>query len=277
MVVNIIHQLIRLGFSEYEAKTYLALLKIQPATAYETAKTAGLPSSKIYEILNKLKDKGIAMALKNNEKLLYAAVDPDEFLEKQKAVFDSTIRSLESGLKAVSDEDDFSYIWNIRDYDYLIDKATRMISGAHESILLSVWPEEFSFLEELISKSNTKYAIIHFGHPRKSNVKLFIHPIQDTLYAEKGGRGFSLVSDSSEAISAIINQDKIVAGAWSKNPGFALVTEDYIKHDIYIMKIVTRFNEDLIRRFGDNYRLLRDIYTDRETEDGVCERDFYGK
>ena len=49
----------RLGFTAYEAKTYLGLLACQPATAYEVAKQSTVPSSKIYETLNRLMSKGI--------------------------------------------------------------------------------------------------------------------------------------------------------------------------------------------------------------------------
>jgi hypothetical protein len=36
--------------------------------------------------------------------------------------------------------------------------------------------------------------------------------------------------------ATIIDEDRI-EGAWSSNRGFVTVTEDYIKHDIYIMKM----------------------------------------
>lgn len=53
-------------------------------------------------------------------------------------------------------------------------------------------------------------------------------------------------------------------GAYSRGPGFILLAEDYIKHDIYIMKIVRRFDDLLLKTFGPKYRKLRDIYTDEE-------------
>ena len=55
-----------------------------------------------------------------------------------------------------------------------------------------------------------------------------------------------------------------VEGAWSKNLGFVTLAEDYIKHDIYIMKIIERFKDMLIARFGENYHRLRDIFKDEE-------------
>ena len=41
-------RLTQLGFSEYEARTYTALLKENPLTAYEIAKFSEIPTSKIY-------------------------------------------------------------------------------------------------------------------------------------------------------------------------------------------------------------------------------------
>ncbi len=264
MVVNLIGQLMNIGFSEYEAKTYLALLKVQPATAYETAKNAGIPSSKIYETLGRLKDRGIAIAIKSSGKLLYAAADPEELIEMQKASFEKTISGLEKGLKNTETDDEVSYIWNIHDYDYLIDKAIRLINNAGKNILLSVWKEEYSFLRKSLDSCRIPVAIVHFGKPENNDREMFLHPIEDTIYSEKGGRGFSLVVDSSYAVNATISEDRIVNGAWSANPGFAVLAEDYIKHDVYIMKIVSRFDDELIKKFGKKYRLLRDIFSDKE-------------
>ena len=60
MVVNNRTQglLIDLGMTEYEAKAYMALMRCQPATPYEIAKAAGLPTSKIYETIKRLTDQG---------------------------------------------------------------------------------------------------------------------------------------------------------------------------------------------------------------------------
>ena len=89
------------------------------------------------------------------------------------------------------------------------------------------------------------------------------HPIENTIYAEKGGRGFVMVADSRECLMGTIT-DGGVQGARSRNPGFVMLAEDYIKHDVYIMKIVERFGDALTRRFGEGYARLRDIYSDEE-------------
>ena len=42
------------------------------------------------------------------------------------------------------------------------------------------------------------------------------------------------------------------------------LAEDYVKHDIYIMKIVERFDPELQARFGPGYEKLRDVWNDEE-------------
>ena len=53
-------------------------------------------------------------------------------------------------------------------------------------------------------------------------------------------------------------------GAWSRNHAFVTLAEDYVKHDIYIMKIVERLDPELQRLFGPRYEKLRDVWNDEE-------------
>lgn len=75
-----------------------------------------------------------------------------------------------------------------------------------------------------------------------------------------------IVSDSQEVLFGKIDKSNNVQGANSMNEGFVAIAEDYIKHDIYIMKLVKRFDGLLIERFGANYHLLRDVFNDQEVE-----------
>ncbi len=59
-----------------------------------------------------------------------------------------------------------------------------------------------------------------------------------------------------------VSKDNKVEGAWSMNRGFVMMAEDYIKHDVYIMKIVGRFSGLLRKKFGSRYEKLRDIFKD---------------
>ncbi len=272
MVVNnkIINSLIELGFSNYEAKVYCSLLRQNPATAYEIAKDSFIPTSKIYEVLSKLLEKEIILEIVDNNKKKYIPVDPQDYIEKYKSKTNETLDYLTSNLISFKKEDDISYIWNIKDYNYLLSKAMALISNAKNTLLVSIWKEEMIHLEKYLSifssMNNNKLSIVHFGEPENKIGQIFQHPIEDTLYSEKGGRGLVIVADSKEVLMGIIYQDNKVNGAFSRNKGFVMMAEDYLKHDIYIMKIVGRFNNELINKFGDNYKLLRNVYSDEEVK-----------
>ena len=49
--------------------------------------------------------------------------------------------------------------------------------------------------------------------------------------------------------------------AWALS--FVAAAEDYLKHDIYVQKIVGRFNALLVRTYGRNYARWRDVFSDR--------------
>jgi predicted transcriptional regulator len=55
-----------LGFSDYEAKAYIALVKLQPATAYEVSKEAGLPKANSYSVLESLSKKEAVQPVSQN-------------------------------------------------------------------------------------------------------------------------------------------------------------------------------------------------------------------
>lgn len=267
MVGNIIKKLIEIGFSEYEAKAYTALVKTHPATAYEIARLSGIPTSKIYGVVNRLHNKGIVMPAGNETKKRYIPAEPTELVESTKKRFETTLDDLKKDLAGIGQGNDVSYIWDIHDYEYLMEKASRMIESAEKSLLVSGWDEELSGIEEHMiagEKKKVKIAVVHFGESDINAGRVYRHPIEDTIYNEKGGRGFVIISDSKEALMGTIFPDYRVEGAWSINNGFVTLAEDYVKHDIYIMKIISRFDRPLIERFGDNYHKLRDIYNDEE-------------
>jgi sugar-specific transcriptional regulator TrmB len=269
MVVNNIQETLRsIGFSEYEARAYVSALKLQAATAYELAHDSGIPTSKIYETVGKLREKKLLFEVAEGEKRKYAPLSGEEFLEQARRLSERRFADLARDLKELPQEREVSFIWNIREYDFLMEKSTRIIRAAEQTILLSVWPEELRIiLPDLKAAAvrGVKVAAVHFGPDPEEEVGVFFtHPIEDTLYAERGGRGFTLVADAQTAVTATAFGDGGVEGAWSANRGFVLLAEDYLKHDIYIMKIVHRFDRELIDRFGKKYARLRDIFTDRE-------------
>lgn len=268
-MIDLLKQLLDIGFSENEAKAYMALLRESPCTAYELSKNASIPTSKIYEVLGRLSERGVITEVEEKDKKKVVPLPPDDMLDQYQSKLDDTLASLRKGLKSINNEGDLSTIWNIRDYDVLMNKADRLIRETKSSVLISCWPEELGKLEPYIKQAverGVKSSVVLFGKGSIQSAQLFLHPIEDTVYTEKGGRGLVIIRDSEEVLFGNIGKDRSVSGANSRNPGFTTMAEDFVKHDIYIMKIIKRFDELLIEKFGVNYELLRDVYSDGEAK-----------
>src|SRR5438445_7674529 len=69
-----------LGLTDYESRVYRALLAESPATAYRLGKLSGVPLSRVYEIANRLVDKGTAIC-EGGDPARYLPVPPGSLVE----------------------------------------------------------------------------------------------------------------------------------------------------------------------------------------------------
>ena len=259
-----VNKLKQVGFSEYEAKAYIALLEENPLTAYEIAKNSGVPTSKIYEVIRKLENKGTVQSIHGERSKMFIPAPPDEFIQNFRVEIDGKLNAVRNELKDIRTGMDTSYTWHIKDYDGLVLKAKRILDTARENIILAIWPDETKLLTEALEEAasrNVKIAMLHYG-PASIRIKqTYIHPVKEALFAEKGARGFTLVADSKEALNARIT-GRHTEAIWSMNGGFVVLTENYMRHEIYQMKTMKRFEPVLRKEFGERYERLLDIYND---------------
>src|SRR5947208_10616534 len=73
-----------IGMSDYEARVYKTLLRESPATAYRLGKASGVPQSRVYDVANKLVEKGAAV-VQPGEPTRFVAVSPDLIIDQARA------------------------------------------------------------------------------------------------------------------------------------------------------------------------------------------------
>ena len=110
-------KLVKIGFSEYEAKAYQALLRKNPVTGYELAKVSGVPRSMIYETMGKLTSRGAAITLRTGGSTKYAPIAASEFLSQIQREQEVLLDSLRDDLSKVSTPPDLDYVWNIEGHE----------------------------------------------------------------------------------------------------------------------------------------------------------------
>ena len=69
-----------LGFTNTEAKVYLALLREGDSTTWDLSKKTGIHRANVYGAINKLLNKGVISHIERNNKKYYQAVNPEILL-----------------------------------------------------------------------------------------------------------------------------------------------------------------------------------------------------
>ena len=263
---RLLQRLREIGLGENEAKLYLALVKRHPASGYELARASGVPSSKVYEVLARLREKELVFVTDGGRATRYIPADPDEFVERYARRMARALDGLKQDLHALGDDDQVGYVWNVHGRDALVARALDLLGRAERTVLLSAWDEELGALAATIAAAHqrgVRVAVIDYGALAIEADAVYPHPIKDTIAAEKGGRGVTLCVDARVALLGLVGDDGGASGAWSTNHGFVAAVEDYLKHDIYVQKIVGRFHDLLVRTYGPNFARWRDVFADR--------------
>ena len=268
-MASLLDQLREIGLGDYEAKLYVALVKRHPATGYELARASGVPSSKVYEVLARLQDKGLVFVADGGRGKQYIPADPDDFIERYARRLTKALDGLRDELRTLGGEEPVGYIWNVHGRDALLERAVDLLARAEQTALISAWDEELAALADDVAAAHrrrVRVAVIAYGSLTVDAAAVYVHPIKDTIHHEKGGRGLTLCTDSRVALVGLVAADGSASGAWSTNHGFVTAVEDYLKHDIYVQKIVGRFNDLLVRTYGPNFTRWRDVFSDRALE-----------
>ncbi len=72
--------LLEVGLTQWESKTYVALLELGSTTTGPLVKKCGVPQSKIYSVLNSLMNKGLANYIIKKKTKYFQAADPKKIL-----------------------------------------------------------------------------------------------------------------------------------------------------------------------------------------------------
>lgn len=237
---DIIKELQKIGFTNYEAKTYIALLQQNPATGYEISKLSGVPRAKVYENITRLINDGIVLIIET-EPTKYVPINPKELLKNKRADFDITLSKLNDSLLKLNKVQNLDYVWNIKGYASIMEKALQLISGANDKIMISLWYEEALFLQRELDKASNRgvdVKILLYGNVKIEGAsEIYTHGGDKyKLLEKKTGRWMTLVIDGIEVLTGQATNGNEVISIWTSNPSIVFVSAQYIEHEIYIAK-----------------------------------------
>lgn len=200
-----IAKLVRIGFSEYEAKAYLGLLKKSPVSGYELSKLSGVPRSMIYEVAGKLTARGAAMTLRMSDSTKYAPVPAEEFLDQLLYEQEALIGSLRADLAGLSGASDLDYVWNIEGDANIMAKAIEMLDTAQRQIYLALVPVTFSTLRPVLETAierGVRVVVYTTGEVDLPGGQVVVAHVAEETLGQARGLGLILVIDGEEVLVA---------------------------------------------------------------------------
>ena len=112
---NVLHKMMQLGFTNYEARTYLGLLKLSPATGYEISQLAHVPRSVVYSVLKQLESRGIVISIHDKPRR-YIPLAPESMMKWMEMISASRVsKNLKDDLAELSNKSGTEGFWNYVD------------------------------------------------------------------------------------------------------------------------------------------------------------------
>lgn len=267
---QILTEIQKIGFSQYESKAYISLLQHSPVTGYELSKRSGVPRSMIYEVINKLNDKG-AIYIIPSEPIKYSPVPAQKFLARIRGNMDNTLNFLETSLKNLEQVREVDIITHINGYQLVMDEIVSLIEGAEKELWLSVWHPQASLLCEEVQKAESRHVKVLsmiFGDESCRLGATFHHDYMtaDVVKARIGGKLTTIARDQKEAIIANFVNNEVSWAVKTQDPALVLIATEFIRHDIMIEAITRHFGPKELDQLWRNQPDLRFVVEGRQSE-----------
>jgi HTH-type transcriptional regulator, sugar sensing transcriptional regulator len=146
----------QLGFSEYEARAYIALLQRNPVNGYELAKTSGIPRANIYDVLRRLEEHNAVIPIQGETSVQYAPVPPNQLIPQMEARLNHVLEDAQRSLEIYTVPSGTDLSRNILGYPALLDQARTLIDAAHDELFIALWHPEAEALAEAMAQAEQR-------------------------------------------------------------------------------------------------------------------------
>jgi sugar-specific transcriptional regulator TrmB len=244
---EIVQQLKKLGFNEYEAKSYVSLVKQGPVTAYQVSKESGIPRARIYDVLSNLVEKGIVMKEDIDDSVRYSPLPVEIFLQKAQSDWKSTYTVISDSLRRLetSEEKTDNRVVTLKDTKTIISYCQSLLKKAEKRIVISMWDDMYNALKddlvEVADRVSLQGITIHVENPLKN---LDVHRITNFTETQSTERWFILSIDSKEMIYGPSARERSTA-FYTDDPVHIYLLEDYVWHDVLVNRLARRSQDDL--------------------------------
>jgi sugar-specific transcriptional regulator TrmB len=258
---DILSDLKRLGFTEYECRIYVQLLKQSPATAYEISKAGGVPRPNTYHALEALAQRGAVLPVSESPTRFIAAA-PETLLGAIARETSSLCASVGAKLAALSYAVDDQYVWSLVGEEAVHSKIDHLIRTSKSNLMIKaaddILRRHKSALQEA-GENGIEMLIVLFGFDAEEfrfgdKCRVYIHEGNGVRMGSTDNL-FTVTADHMEMVTATMAEE--VVAVHTRNGPIVNLGESLIRHDYYMAEIFERFGPKIDDAFGPFLRDLR--------------------
>lgn len=256
--MNLQKELMKIGFTEYEAKVYLAMLRDNPATGYQLSKESGVPRSMVYEALKRLHDKGAALETVEGRTTLYQPLPPNILLERQEKEHRRLLRRLRQGLSELYNVLEDDRVWSISGRSTTLAYTIRMLQQAEMELFLVLSDDDLEALRDEIMAANNRGVRVNTlltGEGLLDCGQVAYHP---PLESQLQGLTNTLlvVVDGAEVLIASVSARKETTATITRNDDLVLIARQFVWMELFTQRIYVRLGADLLARLDTEDRQI---------------------
>jgi Cd2+/Zn2+-exporting ATPase len=247
-----------LGFTEYEAKVYLALLREHPATGYQIGKQAGIPRSMVYEALGRLHARGAALKTEEQGGSLYRPLPPEALLSRYEQEQQRLVQTLRDGLSALYTARDEDRLWSISGRTSVLAYAAQMVQRAASEVLLVLDDPDLEALRAEIVQAcgrGLDVSTLLTGSAMLDCGQVARHPPLESQLQGLTGM-LVVVVDRDEALIASTDADMLATITSNRN--LVLIARQFVWMELFTQRISARLGADLLARLDPEDRKIFD-------------------
>lgn len=266
----------RLGFTEYEARVYVQLLRQSPATAYEISKSSGVPRPNTYHALDALAQRGAVLPVNENP-VRYVAADPQELFDTISRQTRSLCTTLADRLSALTPARDDQYVWTLQGDEAVHDRISALIAESRHALWIKAADDVLRRHRTTLKAAadrGVETLIVLFGPDADEfrftpNCRVYIHEANGVRMGTADNL-FTIAVDHAEMLTAALDGE--VVAAYTRNRPVVTMAASLIRHDYYMAEIFSRFGPEIDAAFGPYLRDLRLAYFSPEQTESFMQR-----
>lgn len=246
--MELVTQLAALGFTEYEAKVYVALLQDYPATGYQISKGAGIPRSMVYEALGRLDARGAVQKTEEAKATLYRPVAPDVLLDRLSSAFEQHIDVLRPGLTRLFQAQDTGHLWTFTGEANVLAQAADLLRRAEHEAMLVLTDNSLGVLRAEIEAAAARgvgLGALLTGSERLDVGQVAYHPPRESQM-HKLSDSLVIVVDEREVL--IASGPPTFTATVTTNDNMVQISRQFVWMELFAQRIFARIGPDLLAK-----------------------------